>query len=257
MKAHTGNFLENLDQFDNVFFKISPREAKSMDPQQRIMLQIAYEAIEDSGYVPYATPSFNPERFGCFIGAVGDDYVHNVRNDIDVYYISSMVRAFISGRVSYVMQFSGPSIVVDTACSASNVALYQAVRALMNGDCDAAVVGGVAAITSPDLFVGLDRGHFLSHTGQCKPFDVSADGYSRGEGCTAFVIKRLKDAIAENDNIYGVIRGIEVNQSGLAQSITHPHAETQTALLHQLLSNAAISPHRVSFQCLSAATALP
>ncbi|KAJ7604989.1 putative polyketide synthase [Roridomyces roridus] len=246
MKAHTGNFLDNVDEFDNTFFKISPREAKSMDPQQRVLLQVAYEALEDSGYVPNATPTSNPDRFGCYIGAVSDDYVHNLRDEIDVYYSTGTLRSFLSGRVSFVMQLSGPSMVVDTACSSGNVALYQASRALMNGDCDAALVGGVNTITSPDIFLGLDRGHFLSPAGQCKPFDASADGYSRSEGCTVFIVKRLSDALAENDNILGVIRGIDVNQSGLASSITHPHAETQATLFRQVLANAGIEPNRVN-----------
>ncbi|KAJ6454535.1 putative polyketide synthase [Mycena vitilis] len=246
LKAQTGNFLDNVDEFDNVFFKISPREAKNMDPQQRLLLHTAYEALEDSGYVPNATPSFNPDRFGCYIGVASGDYVLNLREEIDVYYTPSTVRGFHSGRVSFAMQLSGPSVVVDTTCSSSNVAIYQGVRALMTGDCDAVLVGGVNAITSPDASIGLDRGHFLSPTGQCKSFDASGDGYSRGEGCVIFVLKRLRDAVAHNDRILGIIRGVEVNQSGLAHSITHPHADTQAALFRQVLANAGIDPHRVN-----------
>lgn len=160
------------------------------------------------------------------------------------------------------MKLSGPSIVVDTACSSSSVAIYQGARALMNGDCNAAMVGGVNVISSPDvrpivyhcirclivaqMFLGLDRGHFLSPTGQCKAFDASADGYSRSEGCGIFILKRLSDAIAENDNIYGVIRGIEVNQSGLAHSITHPHAPTQATLFKRLLTNSGVDASRIN-----------
>ncbi|KAG6907234.1 Type I Iterative PKS [Tephrocybe rancida] len=246
MKAHTGNFIEGADEFDNKFFKISPREAKSMDPQQRVLLHTAYEALEDSGYVPNSTPTTRPETFGCYIGVATHDYIQNLRNDIDVYYSPGTLKAFLSGRISYAMQLSGPSIVVDTACSSSNVALYQGARALMNRDCDSALVGGVNIITSPDMFLGLDRGHFLSPTGQCKSFDASADGYSRGEGCGVFVLKRLSDALAENDRILGVIRGIEVNQSGLAHSITHPHAPTQAALFQRVLQNSNIDPARVN-----------
>ncbi|KAG6896291.1 Type I Iterative PKS [Termitomyces sp. T32_za158] len=246
MKAHTGNFIDSPDEFDNKFFKISPREAQSMDPQQRILLHTAYEALEDSGYVPNSTPTNRPESFGCYIGAATHDYIQNLRDDIDVYYSPGTLNAFLSGRISYAMQLSGPSIVVDTACSSSNVALYQGARALMNKDCDSALVGGVNIITSPDMFLGLDRGHFLSPTGQCKSFDAKADGYSRGEGCGVFVLKRLSDALAENDRILGVIRGIEVNQSGLTHSITHPHAPTQAALFQRLLENSSIDPNRVS-----------
>ncbi|TFK33599.1 hypothetical protein BDQ12DRAFT_657776 [Crucibulum laeve] len=246
MKAHTGNFIDGVDEFDNKFFKISPREAKSMDPQQRILLHAAYEALEDSGYVPNATPTSKPDTFGCYIGVATHDYLQNLRNDIDVYYSTGTLKAFLSGRLSYAMQLSGPSLVIDTACSSSAVAVYQGARALMNRDCDAAMVGGVNIVSSPDMMLGLDRGHFLSPTGQCKAFDASADGYSRSEGCGIFVLKRLSDAVAENDNILGVIRGMEVNQSGLAHSITHPHAPTQATLFKSLLANTGIPANRVN-----------
>ncbi|KAG7094535.1 Type I Iterative PKS [Marasmius oreades] len=247
MKVHTGNFISGADEFDNTFFKVSPREARSMDPQQRILLHTAYEALEDSGYVPRSSPCFDPETVGCYVGATAHDYVHNLQNDIDVYYSTGTLNAFLCGRVSYVLKLGGPSIVVDTACSSSSVAIYQACRALVNGDCNAALAGGVNIITSPDLFLGLDRAHFLSPTGQCSAFDVSADGYSRSEGCGMFVLKRLSDAINENDRIYGVIRAIEVNQSGSASSITHPHSTTQSLLFRKLLENAGVKdPMRVN-----------
>ncbi|KAG5652522.1 Type I Iterative PKS, partial [Sphagnurus paluster] len=246
MKAHTGNFVDGVDEFDNKFFKISPREAKSMDPQQRILLHTAYEALEDSGYVPNSTPTSRPEAFGCYIGVATHDYIQNLREEIDVYYSPGTLKAFLSGRISYAMQLGGPSLVVDTACSSSIVAVYQGARALMNRDCDSALVGGVNIISSPDMFLGLDRAHFLSPTGQCKAFDASANGYSRSEGCGVFVLKRLSDALAENDRILGVIRGIEVNQSGLAHSITHPHAPTQAALFRRVLENSNIEPTRIN-----------
>ncbi|KAF4571087.1 Type I Iterative Polyketide synthase (PKS) [Pleurotus pulmonarius] len=246
MAAHTGNFIDGVDEFDNKFFKISPREAKSMDPQQRVLLHTAYEALENSGYVPGATPTFDPETFGCYVGVATHDYLQSLRDDIDVYYSTGTLKAFLSGRISYAMQLSGPSIVLDTACSSSAVAVYQGCRALMNGDCNAAMVGGVNVIASPDMMIGLDRGHFLSPTGQCKAFDASADGYSRSEGCGIFVLKRLSDAIAENDNILGVIRGVEVNQSGLAHSITHPHAPTQATLFKRLLANTGTDPRSIN-----------
>jgi acyl transferase domain-containing protein len=172
MKARTGNFVSNVDEFDATFFKISPREAKSMDPQQRLLLHASYEALEDAGYVPDSTPCFRRDAFGVFVGAATHDYLQNLRNDIDVYYStgeflrrmgrfafslmnfflsSGTLKAFLSGRISYAMQFSGPSVVVDTACSSSALAIHQGCRALMNGDCNAALVGGVNAISSPDV----------------------------------------------------------------------------------------------------------
>ncbi|KAI9443347.1 putative polyketide synthase [Lactarius indigo] len=236
MKAHTGNFVHDVDKFDHEFFNISPREAQSMDPQIRILLHTAYEALEDSGYVPNTSQSFNPETFGCYVGAATGDYVQNLRT----------LRAFLSGRISYAMGFGGPSVVVDTACSSSLVAIHQACRALLNGDCNAALAGGVNVIASPDAFIGLDRAHFLSPTGQCKVFDASADGYCRGEGCGLFVLKRLSDAQAENDRILGVIRGVEVNQSGTARSITQPHIPTQIKLFQQLFERSGVDPRRVN-----------
>lgn len=156
---------------------------------------------------------------------------------------------------------------VDTACSSSMVSIYHACRALRNGDCRTAVAGGVNVITSPDvsetmpfeisenpdilitlvqMYLGLDRAHFLSHTGQCKAFDASADGYCRSEGCGVFVLKRLSDALNESDHIWGVIKGVEVNQSGNSTSITHPHAATQERLFNTLFTKADIDPLHVS-----------
>lgn len=148
-----GNFLRNPFLFDNDLFDISPREAKSIDPQQRVLLQTAYRALEDAGYVPDSTPSFARDTFGCFVGSATLDYVENLRADIDVYYSPGTLRAFQSGRISYYFGWSGPSITLDTACSSSMVALHQAARALAAGDCRAALVGGVNVITSPDVRV--------------------------------------------------------------------------------------------------------
>ncbi|KAL7622419.1 hypothetical protein AAE478_007924 [Parahypoxylon ruwenzoriense] len=241
-----GNFLKNPFLFDNDLFDISPREARSIDPQQRVLLQTAYRALEDAGYVPDSTPSFARETFGCFVGNATIDYTENLRADIDVYYSPGTLRAFQSGRISYYFGWSGPSITLDTACSSSMVALHQAARALSAGDCRAALVGGVNVITSPDMYLGLDRAHFLSPTGQCKAFDASADGYCRSEGCGVFVVKTMRDALAEGDRIHGVIKGIEVNQSGNAHSITHPHAPTQEQLFHRLFEKTKIHPHQLT-----------
>ncbi|KAI0674077.1 ketoacyl-synt-domain-containing protein [Trametes maxima] len=246
MKVNKGNFLRDADVFDHAFFDISPREARSMDPQQRVLLRVAHDALEDAGYVSGATPSFDPDFFATFVGVATNDYVQNLRNDIDVYYSTGTLQAFLSGRISYAFGFGGPSLVLDTACSSSMAAIYQACRALENGDCNAAIAGGVNVITSPDMYFGLSRGHFLSDTGQCRPWDASADGYCRSEGCGLFVLKRLDDAIAENDQILGVIRGIEMNQSGNARSITHPHVPTQVALFEKLVSSSGISAHDIT-----------
>ncbi|KAH6950062.1 beta-ketoacyl synthase [Fusarium avenaceum] len=246
MSTRHGAFLEDPFSFDNTFFNISPREAKSMDPQQRILLHAAQEALEDAGYVPDSTPSSQRATTGCYIGLATGDYTDNLRNDIDTFYPSGTLRAFHSGRISYFYRFSGPSIVTDTACSSSTVSIYQACRAIQNGDCTAAIAGGVNVITSPDMYLGLARGHFLSPTGNCKPFDAAADGYCRAEGCVLFVLKRLSDAVAEGDRIHGVIKSAQINQSGNSSSITHPHSTTQTELLNRLLEKADVDPATVS-----------
>lgn len=151
MGTKFGNFLENPAAFDPAFFNISPREARSLDPQQRVLLQTAYTAIENAGYVADSTASFARDSFGCYVGVATGDYTENLRDDIDVYYSTGNLRAFLSGRISYALKLGGPSLVVDTACSSSLVAIYQACRALDAGDCNAAVAGGVNIITSPDV----------------------------------------------------------------------------------------------------------
>ncbi|KAI0685572.1 beta-ketoacyl synthase [Cytidiella melzeri] len=246
MKTKYGNFLDDPSSFDHTFFRVSPREARSMDPQQRLLLHVSHHALENAGYVPGSTQSFDPDTFAVYVGVATNDYALNLRKDVDVYYTTGTMNSFLSGKVSYAFGFSGPSLVIDTACSSSMVAIHQACRALNNKDCNAALAGGVNVITSPDMYIGLDRAHFLSSTGQCKPWDASADGYCRAEGCGMFVLKRLSDALAENDNILGVIRGIEVNQSARADSITQPHVPTQIDLFKKLLASTSIDPKNVS-----------
>ncbi len=166
-----GNFLAHPDVFDSAFFHIAPREAQSMDPQQRLLLQVAYRALESAGYTPDATPSWNRETFGTYVGVATHDYEHNLRNSIGVYYSTGMflahtlrqcahchifplagtLQSFLSGKIAFAFRFSGPALVLDTACSSSMVALHQACRALQSKDCNAALVGGVNVITSPEV----------------------------------------------------------------------------------------------------------
>lgn len=166
--SRMGNFLSNPAAFDYKFFNISPRAAEAMDPQQRILLHVAHEALENAGYVPDSTQSWKRESFGCFIGAATGDWADCLRDQADIYhstgthisflycdgltnYVSGTLRAFLSGRISHFMRWGGPSVVVDTACSSSIVAIYQACRALQNGDCNAALAGGVNIVCSPDV----------------------------------------------------------------------------------------------------------
>ncbi|EIW74583.1 ketoacyl-synt-domain-containing protein [Coniophora puteana RWD-64-598 SS2] len=246
LQARTGNFLDNPGAFDARFFGISPREAQSMDPQQRLLLHAAYEALESAGCPPSTDPAggkkaFDGAAFGCFIGAATHDHAANMRDNVDLHYVTGTLGAFLSGRISHVLGLEGPSMVVDTACSSSLVAIHQACRALQFGDCDAALAGGVNVISSPELQLGLDRGHFLSHSGQCMPFDASASGYSRSEGCIVFVLKRLPDATSNRDNILGVIRAVAVGQGSSSHAIVHPNSQAQASLLTRVLAAAGLN----------------
>lgn len=243
-----GCWLNNPGLFDRSFFAISPREAPQMDPAQRMALMCAYEALEMAGLVPDSTPSTMRSRVGVFIGATSNDWCEtNSAQDVDFYFIPGGNRAFIPGRINYYFKFSGPSFSVDTACSSSLAATHLACNALWRKEIDTAIVGGTNVLTNPDVTAGLDRGHFLSRTGNCKSFDDGADGYCRGEGVGIVVLKRLADAQAENDPIYGCILSAVTNHSAEAESITRPHVGAQQALFSQILGNGGIHPDDISY----------
>ncbi|GAD98443.1 polyketide synthase, putative [Paecilomyces variotii No. 5] len=243
-----GNFLRHPGLFDARFFNMSPREAAQTDPQQRLALVTAYEALEMAGYVPNRTPSTQLDRIGSFYGQTTDDYKDvNVVQDIDTYYVSGVIRAFGPGRVSRHNQLGGPSLSVDTACSSSAMALNIACSSVWSGECDTAVVGGMLLLNSPDMYAGLTQGHFTSTTGPCKTFDNDADGYCRGETIASVVIKRLDAAQADNDRILGVISAAGTNYSAYAASITQPHGPTQEMLYNKVLRQAGISPFEVDY----------
>ncbi|KAF4121453.1 hypothetical protein GMORB2_1860 [Geosmithia morbida] len=243
-----GCWLKSPGYFDTQFFHLSPKEAMQTDPMQRLALLTAYEALEMGGIVPDRSPSTKRHRVGVFYGASSTDWGEvNSSQDVDTYYIPGANRAFIPGRVNYFFKFSGPSIAVDTACSSSLAATNIAITALVNGECDTAVAGGTNVLTNPDNFAGLDRGHFLSRTGNCKPFDDSADGYCRADGVGTLILKRLPDAVADKDPIFGVILGALTNHSAESVSITRPLANAQEYLFKQLLANTGIRPHDVSY----------
>ncbi|KAJ4178461.1 fusarubin cluster-polyketide synthase [Fusarium falciforme] len=243
-----GCWLDDPAEFDARFFNISPREAPQIDPAQRLALMTAYEAIEQAGIVPDATPSTRPDRVGVFYGVTSNDWMEtNSAQGIDTYFIPGGNRAFIPGRINYFFKFSGPSYAVDTACSSSLAGIHLACNSLWRGDIDTAIAGGTNVLTNPDFTSGLDRGHFLSRTGNCKTFDDGADGYCRGEGVATLIIKRLDDALAENDPILGVILGAYTNHSAESESITRPHVGAQRAIFSKILSEAAVDPYTVSY----------
>lgn len=243
-----GCWLDDPAGFDARFFNISPREAPQIDPAQRLALMTAYEAIEQAGLVPDATPSTRRDRVGVFYGVTSNDWMEtNSAQNIDTYFIPGGNRAFIPGRINYCFKFSGPSFAVDTACSSSLAGIHLACNSLWRGDIDTAIAGGTNVLTNPDFTAGLDRGHFLSRTGNCKTFDDGADGYCRGEGIGTVIIKRLDDAIADNDPILGVILGASTNHSAESESITRPHSGAQRAIFKKILNQAAVDPYSVSY----------
>jgi 3-oxoacyl-(acyl-carrier-protein) synthase len=243
-----GCWLDDPAEFDAPFFNISPREAPQIDPAQRLALMTAYEAMEQAGLVPDATPSTRRDRVGVFYGVTSNDWMEtNSSQNIDTYFIPGGNRAFIPGRINYCFKFSGPSYAVDTACSSSLAGIHLACNALWQGDIDTAVAGGTNVLTNPDFTAGLDRGHFLSRTGNCKTFDNEADGYCRGEGIGTVIIKRLEDALADNDPILGVISGAYTNHSAESTSITRPHSGAQRAIFSRILNQGAVDPYSISY----------
>ncbi|EIT75060.1 polyketide [Aspergillus oryzae 100-8] len=246
--SHTpfGCFVDQPGLFDAGFFDMSPREAGQTDPTHRLALLTAYEALEQSGYVPDRTRSTRRERVGTIYGQCSDDYREcNAGQDIDMYFIPGNYRAFAPGRISYFFKFSGPSFNIDTACSASLAAVQIACSVLSRGEADMVVAGGLNILTGSDSFAGLSKGFFLSKTGNCQVFDDAADGYCRGDGIGSIILKRLSDAQQDNDNILGLILGSATNHSSNAISITHPHAPTQANLYRSTLMQAGVRPQDV------------
>ncbi|KAK7754177.1 Type I Iterative PKS [Diatrype stigma] len=234
--------------FDAGFFNMSPREALETDPMHRLALVTAYEALEMAGHVPDRTRASGATRVGTFYGQASDDWRElNASQNIGTYAVPGGERAFANGRVQYFFKFGGPSFNLDTACSSGLAAVNAACAALWAGEADTVLAGGLNVITDPDNFAQLGKGHFLSRTGQCKVWDESADGYCRGDGVGSVVIKRLEDAVADNDNVIAVILSAATNQSAEAASITQPHAPSQMRNYRNVMSRAGVSPLDVSY----------
>lgn len=202
---YVGNFIDEPGAFDHRFFKKSSREAMSMDPQQRLVLQVAYEAVEDSGYFRQGSQD-RVKDVGCYVGIGSVDYDANVASHrANAFSLLGTLRAFIPGRISHHFGWTGPSVAYDTACSSSAVAIHSACKAIVSGECSLALAGGVNVITSPAMYQNLAAASFLSPTGGCKAFDTKADGYCRGEGAGVVVLKKLSEALSDGDDIYAVI----------------------------------------------------
>ena len=242
-----GNFVDNVENFDHAFFRTNPKEALNMDPQQRVLLELAFQAMDSSGYLG-SHQRESGDHVGCFIGASFAEYLDNTNAHPPTAYTSTgMIRAFLCGRISYYFGWSGPSEVLDTACSSSLVAINRACKAVQTGECTMALTGGVNLMTGINNFMDLAKAGFLSPTGQCKPFDQAADGYCRSEGGGLVVLKLLKQALADGDQILGVIPGIATNQGGLSSSITIPHSPAQKKLYQTILHQARMKPDQVTY----------
>ena len=247
MNTRWGGFLEQVDLFDPLFFGISPREAVKMDPQQRLLLEVSWEALENAGQAP---DKLVGSQTGVFIGIGSTDYSQLLLSDpalIDAYAGTGNVHSIAANRLSYVFDLRGPSLALDTACSASLVAVHLACQSLRCGECDLALAGGVNLILTPALTITLSKAHMMAPDGRCKTFDAGADGYVRGEGCGIVVLKPLTAALRDRDNILALIRGSAVNQDGRSNGLTAPNGPAQQAVVRRALANAAVAPADISY----------
>jgi acyl transferase domain-containing protein/acyl carrier protein len=242
-----GGFIDQVDGFDANFFGIAPREATHMDPQQRLVLEVAYEALERAGQ---PRERLSSSLTGVFIASYHNDYGHMqlaVRERIDAYSSTGTAHSIVANRLSYLLNLVGPSIAIDTACSSSLVAVHLACQGLRQGECNLALAGGVSLVLSPEVTISLSKWGFMAPDGRCKAFDARADGFVRGEGCGIVVLKRLSDAIADGDHVLALIRGSAVNQDGRSSVLTAPNGRAQRAVITAALQNAQVSPADISF----------
>ncbi|KAF2644665.1 BcPKS19, polyketide synthase [Massarina eburnea CBS 473.64] len=242
-----GNFLRDPESFDHRFFKKPSREAIAWDPQQRILLEVVYQALESAGHFG-PSPTAETNDYGCYIGAVMNNYYDNMScHPSTAYATLGTSRPFLSGAMSHHFGFTGPSLTIDTACSSSLVAINTACRAIWSGECSRAIAGGTNVISSPFDYQNLHAAGLLSPTGQCKPFDAAADGYCRGEAVSVVVLKKLSDAIKDNNNILGVIVGSAANQNHNVSHITVPHSGSQVDLYKKVMNLGNVKPESVSY----------
>jgi malonyl CoA-acyl carrier protein transacylase len=241
-----GGFIKDVDKFDAEFFGILPAEATDLDPQHRLMMEVAWEALENANIVP---TSLMGSRTGVYVGVGIGDYarVHNWNRGttMSAYYGIGTLLCGASGRVSYFLGLQGPSVSLDTACSSALSATHLACTGLRNEECEMAIVGGVNLILEPTIYVSFSRAHMLSPDGRCFTFDQKANGYARAEGCGSIVLKRLSDAMEDGDNILAVIRGTAINQDGRSSTITAPSGPSQEAVIREALGVAGVQPSEV------------
>lgn len=247
MNTNQGGFLEDIDRFDANFFGISPREAIVTDPQQRILLEVAWHALEQAGINP---EQVKKTKTGVFIGASGSDYgrmVFSVPERLNLYSGTGVSSSILSNRISYFLGAQGPSMTIDTACSSSLVAVHTACSSLINKDSDMALAGGVNLILSPEMTIIFSQAGLMAPDGRCKVFDTTADGYVRSEGCGVLILKRLEDAKRDGDRIWGTILSSAINQDGQSNGLTVPNGEAQQKVISEAIQRAGISPDEVAY----------
>ena len=240
-----GVFLKDIANFDAELFRISPKEAENMDPQQRFMLELVWEVIEKSGYY-----SSNLASTGVFIGASGSDYQRLLdQNHIPVEAHSGLgtSMAILANRISYFYNFKGQSLLIDTACSSSLVALYEAVESLKQRKCKTAIVGGIHLMCHPGNTIAYYNAGMLSKEGMCRPFDEKANGYVRSEGAVVLLLKPFKAAVEDGDQIHAVIKGVACNHGGEANGLTVPNPNQQAALLREACKEAKVNPAEIGY----------
>lgn len=245
--SRPGAYLSDVSGFDAEFFGVSPREAEIMDPQQRILLEVAWEALEHAGMPPTDLAGSDA---GVFIGVSADDYGRRLMEDLPRVEAWTGIGSGLCGianRVSYLFDLRGPSLVVDTACSGSLVSVHLACQSLRTGESTVALAGGVLVVAAPGLTLCLDSAGATSPDGRSKPFDAAADGYGRGEGCGVVVLKLLSDARRDGDRVFAVIRGSAVKQDGKTNGIMAPSGAAQEHLLRQAYRRAGLDPSTVDY----------
>ena len=247
MTTKWGGFVPDVDGFDADFFGITPREAVAMDPQHRMLLEVAWEALEHAGIPP---DSLSGTRTGVMMGLSSWDYtIVNIerRADIDAYLSTGTPHCAAVGRISYLLGLRGPAVAVDTACSSSLVAMHLACQSLRLRETDVALAGGVQLTLSPFTAIALSKWSALSPTGRCNSFDANADGFVRGEGCGVVVLKRLADALRDQDRVLAVVRGSATNQDGRSNGMTAPNALAQRDVITAALRLADVTADSVNY----------
>lgn len=248
IRAAGFGFLDQIDQFDAPFFGISPLEAQYVDPQQRMLLEVTWEALESANLDPAA---LRHSSGGAYVGASSFDYALELDSlsyeEVDGHLAAGISFFPMAGRLSYFLGWRGPSLSTDTACASSLTALHLAVEGLRGGECPIAVAAAVCAIHHPKIPVMFTHGNMLAPDGQCKTFDDSADGYVRAEGCGALVLKRLSDAQRDGDPILALIRSTAIGQDGESAGLTVPNGNAQEAVMRAALRNAGLTPGDIQY----------